>query len=399
MTGGHKVRPYDNRSDRPLRVAFDARSLASPVLRGWDRYTIGLVRALTRRGVEVTLLCREGAPVHATHAATLGVRVLPLPDARGVSWEQVTLPLALRREGFDLYHAPAEHGIPLLRRCPAVLTLHSATAHSYADLIATARLPGPLSRYGDFGDPGELTFANAYWRAQVARADHIIAPSFFAADEIVRLVPAGRDRVTAIPLAADDIFTGPPRDAATLEAALARAGIARPYLLHVGGYERHKNVGGLLEAFAALRERHGELALVIAGSGAVPRELQDLAARLGIAAAVHFLSGVVADLPAIYEAAELSVSLSWRESFGLPALEAMSRGTAVVASAWGAAPEVVREGGILVDPRDHDAFLAAVEKLLAEPEPERAARARTAAARFSWERAAEETMEVYESVL
>jgi glycosyltransferase involved in cell wall biosynthesis len=376
-----------------MRIAFDARSLSSPVLRGWDRYTIGLVRALTRRGVEVTLLCRASAPVHASHAATLGVPVLPLADRGGLWWEQVALPGALRRGAFDVYHAPAEHGVPLLAPCPTVLTLHSATAHSYADLIRAGKLPGTLSDYVGDADPGRFSFANAYWKAQVARAGHIIAPSRFAAEEIVRLVPADASRVSAIPLAADDIFHGPPRGRAALDDAVSRAGIARPYLLHVGGFDRHKNVDGLIAAFALVRAARPDLSLLIIGSGAVPSEL---AGRALTESGIHLLSGVVQDLPALYEAAELYVSLSWRESFGLPALEAMTRGTAVVASAWGAAPEVVGDGGILVDPRDHQAFAAAVSSLLGDHA--RHDRARAAASRFDWDRVAAQTIRIYESV-
>lgn len=384
----------------PLTVAFDARSLASPVLRGWDRYTIGLIRALRSRRVDVTLLCRERAPVHPSHVATLGLPVMKVADAGGLSWEQVALPLALRRGHFALYHAPAEHGVPLFSPCPVVLTLHSATAHSYADLIKTGLLAGTLRDYlGYDADPHRWSFANTYWRAQVARADHIIAPSVFARDEIIRLVPAPEERVTAIPLAVDDLFRTPASTPEARRAAAVRAGVDRPYLLYVGGYETHKNVGGLLAGFARLHGARPDLCLLLIGSGQPGDELRARASAHGLqpGADVHFLSGVTADLPALYDGAELYVSLSWRESFGLPALEAMTRGVAVVASAWGAAPEVVGEGGLLVDPRDHDAFVAAVQRLL--DDPGRAQRARRAASRFSWDTAADTTLALYDRLV
>ena len=367
------------------------------MLRGWDRYTIGIVRALMRRQVDVTLLCHAWAPVHERHRAVLDCEVLPVGGRAGIWWEQTALPLALRRAGFDLYHAPAEHGVPRLRPCPAVLTLHSATAHSYADMIARGLLPGTLRDYlGHDVDPGRSTFANRYWTMQVMSANHVIAPSAFAAEEIVRLVGVPAARVSAIPLAADEIFRGPPRDAATLDRTIASHGLRRPFLLYVGGYERHKNVGGLLAAFALLTARKPELALVLIGSGPAPDALIAEARGHGLRPGdnVHFRSGVVEDLPALYEAAELFVSLSWRESFGLPPLEAMMRGTAPVVSAWGAAPEVVGDAGRLVDPRDHAAFVDAVLRLLADPG--RSDRARAAAKRFSWDAAAEATLAIYE---
>src|SRR5437868_11309267 len=116
-----------------MRVAFDGRSLSSPVLRGWDRYTVGLVGELVRQGVEVTLFHRAAEPLHGPHLAALNCRVAPLQDRGGLSWEQVALPLALWRGRFDLFHAPAEHGVPLAAPCPVVLTIHSVTWQSYAD--------------------------------------------------------------------------------------------------------------------------------------------------------------------------------------------------------------------------------------------------------------------------
>ena len=80
-----------------MRVAFDARSLSSPVLRGWDRYTVGLVGELVRVGTDVTLFHRSREPIHASHVADLGCRVLGLPDHGGLYWEQVAVPLALWR--------------------------------------------------------------------------------------------------------------------------------------------------------------------------------------------------------------------------------------------------------------------------------------------------------------
>ncbi len=370
-----------------LRVAMDARSLASPVVRGMDRYIIGLVEQLASRDVEVTLVHRDDEPVHPDHQRRLGVPLLSIADRSGLSWEQISLPRALRRGRFDLYHAPAEHGVPLLAPCPTVLTLHSATAFSYDDLIRSGKLPGPLSRYlGDTGNPRAWTLANLYWRAQVHRATHIVAPSAFARDEIVRLLRIRERYVSAIPLAVDRSFASAPRDDRARGAILDRLGVRGPYLLYVGGYEPHKNVAGLIQAFGLVRAVRPDLLLVVVGS----RSTNTMPAP---APGVVQLTGLGPELPALYDGAELFVSLSWRESFGLPALEAMTRGTAVVASAWGAAPEIVRSGGRLVDPRDPAAFRDAVLALL--DDPSRSVAARADAARFSWDETADATVAIY----
>src|SRR5262245_8669551 len=158
-----------------MRVAFDGRSLASPVLRGWDRYTVGLVRELVRQGVEVTLFHRARESLCSLHVADLGCRVEGLRDRGGIYWEQVAVPLALWRDRYDLFHAPAEHGVPLASPCSVVLTFHSATAQSYGDLIRRGRLPGRIRDYlGYDGQPQRRTPAGLYMQAQVARADHLI---------------------------------------------------------------------------------------------------------------------------------------------------------------------------------------------------------------------------------
>jgi glycosyltransferase involved in cell wall biosynthesis len=114
---------------------------------------------------------------------------------------------------------------------------------------------------------------------------------------------------------------------------------------------------------------------------------------------VFFLSDLRDELVALYDGAEVFISLSWRESFGVPALEAMARQVPVVASCWGAGPEVVARGGILVDPRNTDEAAEAVLQLL-DPltRAEFVDRGREQVSRFSWERTAELTAAVYYSL-
>jgi glycosyltransferase involved in cell wall biosynthesis len=117
---------------------------------------------------------------------------------------------------------------------------------------------------------------------------------------------------------------------------------------------------------------------------------------------VRFLANLSTELVDLYDACELFVSLSWRESFGLPMLEAMSRGARVVASAWGATPEVLGECGRMVDPRDANRAAAVVLDVLEEPPAARAAASecgRRRAEQFTWQETTRETMEVYEQLL
>jgi glycosyltransferase involved in cell wall biosynthesis len=170
-------------------------------------------------------------------------------------------------------------------------------------------------------------------------------------------------------------------------------------LLYVGGYEPHKNVSGLLTAFAAVHRARPDLSLVLVGSKAVPEQLPREADALGLQSGhdVYFLLNLTEDLNDLYDGAELFVSLSWRETFCLPALEAMTRGLPVIASLWGATPEIVRDAGRLVDPRDtRQAIHAVVELLSSLDRPSLSGRARRVASRFDWMHTARQTRQVYE---
>jgi len=123
----------------------------------------------------------------------------------------------------------------------------------------------------------------------------------------------------------------------------------------------------LFTAMARLRERHPVHALIV-GSGRREAEVQELAASLGLAGAVHFL-GLRRDVPDLLSAMDILVLPSHTEGFGLALVEAMAAGLPVIATSVGALPEVVTEGenGLLIPPRDAGALAGALERLLSDP--------------------------------
>jgi glycosyltransferase involved in cell wall biosynthesis len=383
-----------------MRVALDGRSLTAPALRGMDRYTLGLVRMLHEHGLEVTLLHRAREPLDGAHLADLPCAVRGLSDRGGLSWEQSALPRALASGRFDLYHAPAERGVPLRAPCPTVMTVHSVTTESYQALVRRGLLDRSL--VGSLGlVPTTLAarLADRYWRLQLHAARKLVTPSLFTCEELVSLLRVDRRRIDVTPLAADPVFSRAPSEPAARVAALHALGVRAPYLLYVGGFERHKNVEGLLSVFARVQVARPELSLVVVGTGSVPDALRFHARRLGIGEGVVFLRDQTHRLVDLYDGAELFVSMSWRESFGLPALEAMTRGVAAVASAWGASPEVIGSGGELVDPRDHPSAASAIVRWLDTDRRARRARARAAAERFSWAATADATLRTYRDLV
>jgi glycosyltransferase involved in cell wall biosynthesis len=189
-------------------------------------------------------------------------------------------------------------------------------------------------------------------------------------------------------------------DEAVIAETLRRLGVQPPFVLSVArGYE-HKNLAGLLHAFARVREAsRRNLRLVLVGdrfrAGTL---LTRLVARLRLGDGVIFTGRIRGDdLNVLYSAASVFAFPSLAEGFGLPVLEAMSCGAPVVASSASAISETVGEAGLLADARDPDDFAEAIAHVLDDDglQAELRTKGLSRAQEFSWERCAERTLAVY----
>ncbi len=311
-----------------------------------------------------------------------------LPSRADKVWqEQAGFPRFCLRERAAVAHVP-HFAPPLWSPCPVVVTIHDLTTllfPEYAGSLATRAY-------------------NALVASGARRAHVILADSEHTRGDIVKRLGVPPDRVQVVYLAAETRFS-PVRDAAALTAIRQRLGLPERYIYYIGGLNRHKNVDGLLTAYRSLIDRLPDAPpLVIAGSARSTnrRVFPDLAARageLGLTGRVRFLGHVAEeDKAALYAAADLFVFPSLYEGFGLPPLEAMACGTPVVCSAAASLPEIVGDGGLLVNASDPGALAGAMEAVLASPDLQ--ARLRAAgpaqAARFSWQRTAAGTVAAYE---
>jgi glycosyltransferase involved in cell wall biosynthesis len=381
---------------------MNARTLTDDSLRGFNRYIVNLVRELELRDdVDVTLYTHKRSPVHPRFRSILRSPVVDIAAARVLWWEQVRLPAALRRNGVDVFHAPTDNGMPLSGRVPCVLTYHSATDVGIGRMVG-AQLQGPLA---DFVETGTRT---AQWRHEVLRALYlkraarIITVSECSARELITSLRVPAEKLRVVYEAPDPSFhVRLSRE--RIDATVRRHGIVSPYLLFVSGFDTRKNVTGLLHVFAGIRQRLTSHTLVLAGVGGDVAGAKTLAARLGLRQGVDvfFLERVQEDLPALYQGADLFVTLAWWETFCFPLVEAMASGVPVVASSFGAIPEIAGGAAILVDPRDHDLVAKTVVDVLENHEVRRDLVVRGAARvkRFDWGRAASETIDVYREVL
>jgi glycosyltransferase involved in cell wall biosynthesis len=186
---------------------------------------------------------------------------------------------------------------------------------------------------------------------------------------------------------------------------MKQLGLQKPYFLYTGVWRDHKNIVGLIRAFAGMNEDLGGVYnLVITGRhNPSYHEIPDTIRKLNLEKEVH-LVGLVseADLQALYQHALAYVFPSFYEGFGLPPLEAMQCGTPVAASNRSAIPEVCGEGNALFfDPSDENDMREKMRILATDPSVRQRLvnRGFERVKDFSWETMAKETLAVYREAL
>jgi glycosyltransferase involved in cell wall biosynthesis len=232
----------------------------------------------------------------------------------------------------------------------------------------------------------------------IRRAARLVCISHATESDLVRLFPGANGKTSVVPLAADRRFHEPP-PAAEVEPVAARHGVAPgAYVLAAGTLEPRKNLLRLIAAHAALpAELASAHPLLIVG----PRgwEEEEIVRKATGGAGVH-LTGFVPDeeLAALYAGCTTFCYPSLYEGFGLPVLEAMAAGAAVITSNVSSLPEVGGDAVEYVDPHDESSITGALERLLRAPDERArlAERARQRAAEFSWERVASGILEELE---
>lgn len=294
--------------------------------------------------------------------------------------------LSFRRQVPDavLFHA-TEHLLLPLRGVPTVLTVH--------DLI--------YKLFPEYHKRLNYTYLNWAMPLFCERADAIIAVSEATKRDIVAHYEVDPAKITVVYEAAASIFRPP--SAEMIDTVRARYSLPDQFLIHLSVIEPRKNLLRLLDAFALLRRDHPNLQLILVGSrGWLYHEFFAKLETDDLIDAVRPLGWVPdEDLPAVIAAADLAVQPSLYEGFGLPVLEHMACGQVVAASNSSSHPEVGGEAAAYFDPHNAAEMAAVIGRLLhdsAEREHRRALGLQQAA-QFSWERAARETIAVYDRLL
>jgi glycosyltransferase involved in cell wall biosynthesis len=361
-----------------VRIGIDAR-LADYTVAGIVRYTVQLTRALKALDSGHRFVALRSRHPKVDPPAIPADETLPLHTPPHHRIERFALPWELRGANLDVLHSP--DFIPAPGPWRKVITVHD---------LAYLRMPWLLTRqsrryYGGI-------------RKAVVQADAIIAVSEATARDLQELVDVPATKVQVIHEAADADLAPMSREEAA-RAVRQRYAIEPPYVLFVGTIEPRKNLPTLIEAVGLLR-REMPVRLVVAGRrGWLSEPVFDTVRRLAAADGVAFLGEVrPAELRSLYCAAEVLALPSLYEGFGLPPLEAMACGTPAVVSNVPALAEVVGDAGVLVQPDNPEDIANGLAWVIGNPafRSTLVERGLARAASFSWERAARETLAVYE---
>jgi len=365
-----------------MLIGIDASRAARGKRTGTEKYSFQLIRHLVALDQKNRYrLYFDRPPFYELRIANCELRVMPFPRL----WTHVRLSWEMMRRPPDVLFVPA-HVLPIVHPPRSVVTIHDL---GYLHFPRAHRLLDRL-------------YLDLSTRFNARAAAHIIADSQATKRDLVERYGVEPSKISVIYPGYDEEAFQPVREREAIEAVKTRYGIAGDYILFVGTIQPRKNLVRLMEAFSLLKRQAADLQLVIAGKKgwlyeAVFRRVEEL----GLEGQVVF-TGYVAeeDLPALFSGARLFVFPSLYEGFGLPVLEAMACGTPVVCSNASSLPEVAGDAALLFDPLDVEGMAAAMERILGDERlrTELVERGLKRARGFSWEKCAQETLAVLESV-
>ncbi len=373
-----------------MTVGIDARALYLPVLKGIGVYLQNLLNSLAALdgGHEYVLFFDSRQEITRRRPPHACFRESGLVIPRGDTfflWEQLRLPLELRRRSLDVFHSPA-NTTPLWKPCPTVATVHDTK-------LLEAEYEGlKPDLYNKKVQPAALR-----------RAEKILCPSRFSKGRILDRLGIEETRVeVTYPGISEDFRVIDDRD--RLQGIRETFGLTREYVFSAGGESPPKNISALIAAFAAFRQKsRAEAQLVIAGirTRSIYQKHRAEGDSYGLGRDLVILGYVSQeDLIALYNAARIFVYPSLFEGFGFPPLEAMACGVPVAASGATSIPEVVGDAALLFDAASREDMTDKMARLWEDRSLREKLRLQgfERVKQFSWAETARKTLSVYQAL-
>lgn len=374
-----------------MKIGIEAQRLFRKKKHGMDIVALEMIHALQRLDVknEYFVFAKEDEDTSVVRASA-NFKIVTLPGKSYPHWEQFVLPRAIKQYGVDIIHCTANTA-PIRCNAKLVLTLH--------DIIYLEKLN--LTK----GTPYQI-FGNLYrrWNVPVIarHASKIITVSTYEQQRIEKhfKMPAHSVRAIYNGVGSHFVKIG---DVAVQLAIRKKYSLPESYVFFLGNTDPKKNLHGVLKALSVLR-KNGQLNFKLLVLDIDKKYLERVADEINdreILPAI-FSAGYVPnhELPAIYSMAKIFLYPSLRESFGIPIVEAMSCGTAVITSNTSSMPEVAGNAARLVDPLNAADIAQALLELMGD-DAQRSSLAQAGLLRakeFSWENNATKVLSVYEEV-
>ena len=307
-------------------------------------------------------------------------------NSRWYGWrEQLILPWQMARKKVDLMHFP-HFNVPIAYRKKFIVTIHDLTPLYFPG----RKMGGSRFRKNVF----KFVFGNA-----VRKAEKIIAVSNYTKNDLMKNFSVDEKKIKVI-------YEGIKKMSAQggLTLGWEKYGIKKPYILYVGVWRQHKNLVGLIKAFDILIKKYNmDLQLVLVGSEdpyypEIRRAWEDLTLENRIATP-GFLKDE--EMTGFYQNAVLFVIPSFAEGFGFVPLEAAAAGTPVVSSNVTSLPEILGDGAIYFNPYDINDMAEKMRIVLldADLRNKLVSKARENLKKYSWQKMARETLELYGDIL
>jgi glycosyltransferase involved in cell wall biosynthesis len=349
-----------------MKIGIDGR-YAEGDLVGVGNYIKNLAEGLVKRKIECFIFYSQ-KPRYKID----GIKEVILSSLNRYVFEQVLLPLSLKENKIDVYHAVGNWGVPLLSSIPTVLTVHDIIPYEFKNYFQYARFP--------FISKLSYKFRLL---TSCAKAKKIITVSRFVKKELVNKLKINSEKIEVV-------YSGVKIGK---EGKLPKDLVGQKYILNHSGIDIRKNQQRLIEAFRAVKKKFPDLKLVITGKNPYMDLRQDKS--------IIYTGYVKEDiLWALIKNAACICYPSLTEGFGMPVLEGFMAGVPVICSNTTAFPEIAGGAALLVNPYKEKEIAAAMGKILVDKNlaENLIQKGRKRAKEFTWDKAVEKTLKIYESV-
>jgi glycosyltransferase involved in cell wall biosynthesis len=330
-----------------MRIAIDAREIKRPYT-GTGMYVLNLIRALFNIDKENEYFLYVDADFSPGIALPVNFSIYPVKKhSSSKIQDQYEIVKCIQKHKPDVFHVTHHDVTPFLTNVPLVVTVLDI---AWIDLNVRSYV---FNQY-------------YYWLTNLAvnKASRIVTISESTKNRVLNYFPDVKSKIEAIPIACDTVYKFVEPDADVTESLKKEFQLHSPYILYVGSFTKRKNLSLLLKAMQIVYSKYPDLKLVLAGkaSGRDDVNFEDFDIKHPMI--IIDRPKTELELKILYKNARMLVFPSEYEGFGLPVLEAMTSGCAVIAGDSTSLPEIVGDAGILVDTKDESQLALKVIDLL-----------------------------------